>query len=169
MVKTTPRQRKTRAVKHLLHRVQTEETDNKKVLLFWKALDGRSCNNVEQTLLRPPSPEVRNFLRHFPAGRYLKYSCTKTRAVQYCTWFGACRYVTDGENCSYQHETPWYMAQVSYRLEQTLRSRLKNSARELTWPRIRPLRCPDLPPCKFCLWESLEGKMYKTNPYMCKN
>jgi hypothetical protein len=88
--KTRPHQRKTLTVDQLLHRVQTEETNCKNVLLQPDHVPSKHelpmpytvavvtiLWPLVQTFSKHSSPEPRSFPRHIPADSCLKYSYTK--------------------------------------------------------------------------------------------
>jgi len=100
------------------HCVQTEETNLKNVFL---QLDHVPSKHEPPSymvavvtilwLLMPifskQSPEWRNYLRHFLAHSYVKYSCTKSDAVQQCTWVKACCYITEGVKNAFMCNKPY--------------------------------------------------------------
>jgi hypothetical protein len=107
--KTMPHQRKTVTMDQLFHRIKTKETDYKNVFLqpdhvptkhqllmsYMVSIVTILCLFI-QTFFKHSPLELRNFLQHFPADSYLKYSCTKTDGVQQSTSADACCYITDG-------------------------------------------------------------------------
>jgi hypothetical protein len=85
-------------VHQLLHRVQPEETSYTNVFLQPDHVSSKHELPISytvavltalwpfvQTCSERSSLELRNFLRHFPAGPCFKYNCIKTDAVQQCT------------------------------------------------------------------------------------
>ena len=110
------------------------------------------------------SPELRNFLQHFPADLHVKYSCTKTDAVQQCTWAEMCCNHW-WQKCTYQQPARLFIHQVCYRRQLRLHFRLKTAGESSRDSIIRcglwlP-HCPDLRSCDFHLWESLKYKVSK--------
>jgi DNA polymerase IIIc chi subunit len=72
------------------------------------------------------SPELTNFLWHFPADSYLKHTCTTNRhySTVYLTW-GMLLHHWRTEKCIYQQQARWFIAQVCYHRQLKLQSSLK--------------------------------------------
>jgi len=132
------------------------------------ALHGCSCDNFEplaQTLSKQSSAELRNFLWHLPADSYLKFSCTKNmRCAALHLSRGRLLHPCRAE--MHLRATNPIILRASLELSKAKISLpSENSARELTWPRIRqcllPLHSPDLTP-----WGSIKDKVYETTPHI---
>jgi hypothetical protein len=109
------------------HCVQTEETNSKNVFLQLDQVPSKheqppSYMDAVVTILWPlmqiflkQSPEWRNYLRHFLADSYVKYSCTKTDAVQQCTWVKARCYIIERVRNAFMCNKPYdSLAQERY-------------------------------------------------------
>jgi hypothetical protein len=98
---------------------------------------------------------LKNVPQHFPADSHLKYSGTKTDAVEQCPW------VESGCNIT-AWQVPWFAEQACYRRQLKLHSYFKRVPETLHGRVIRrelwPLHLPDLTPRAFRLWEVLKIK-----------
>jgi hypothetical protein len=84
-------------VDQIFHRIETEETNYKNVFLQPDHVTSKYelptlyviaavaiLWRFVQTFLKHSSPELKNVPQHFPADSHLKYSGTKTDAVEQC-------------------------------------------------------------------------------------
>lgn len=108
--KTRSHHRKTETV----HHTQTEETNYKNVFLqlengfskhelpmsYTAAVVTHLCLFI-QTFSKHSSPELRNFLQHFPANWYLKCGMFEIKTL-FNNVSESRHYITDGQKCIYQ-------------------------------------------------------------------